>query len=162
MHTVDTATALVAAVGQDGLPQFRLNLIYELAFLRCVLAWEEFLLETMCAYLTGAAGLSGRRAKPRAAVATLGTAQELLIGKGPPFVSWTDKKRVQMRAKLWFDGGEPYGAALVGLVAYDELRIVRNRIVHDNTSWQKAFRTSWPRSTRRNRVSARVRTSLGR
>lgn len=36
-----------------GLPQLQFNLVRELAFLRCVLAWEVFLEESFVVYLTG-------------------------------------------------------------------------------------------------------------
>lgn len=141
---VDSAKALVkpppAKPGHPGLPQFQLNLIYELAFVRCVLAWEAFLHGTMCAYLTGAPGLSGSPAKPKAKVSTLGVTHELLIGEGLPFVSWTSKRTVRDRAELWFIDGEPYKTVLASFSTYDELRTIRNRIVHNNASSQAVFR----------------------
>src|SRR5207244_8363791 len=101
------------------------NLIYELAFVRSILAWEAFLLGTMCAYLTGASGLSGKQAKPKAKISTLPIARELLIGEGLPFVSWTKAKTVRERAELWFVDGEPYKTTLASFSTYDELRIIR-------------------------------------
>lgn len=127
-----------APAGHPGLPQFQLNLIYELAFVRCVLAWEDFLHTAMCAYLTGAKGLSGTVAHPRAKVSTLTIAEELLVGERE-FLSWTDKKRVRERAVLWFENGEPFDTALKNFATYEELRRVRNRIVHRSASSQEKF-----------------------
>jgi len=95
-----------AGLGHPGLPQFQLNLIYELAFVRCVLAWEDFLHTSMCAYLTGARGLSGKSAHPKAKVPTLTVAEELLVGERE-FLSWTGKKTVRERAALWLEQGSP-------------------------------------------------------
>jgi hypothetical protein len=128
-----------AVRGHPGLPQMQLNLIYELAFVRCVLAWEDFLYSSMCAYLTGAKGLSGRQAKPRAKIGKLATAGELLVGERD-FLSWTSKDRVCSRAAIWFEDGEPYETALNNFTTYEELRRVRNRIVHNSGSAQIAFR----------------------
>lgn len=127
-----------AGPGHPGLPQFQLNLIYELAFVRCVLAWEDFLHTSMCAYLTGAKGLSGKPAKPKAKVPTLTIAEELLVGERE-FLSWTDKRTVRERAALWFQKGEPYDTALQNFATYEELRRVRNRIVHRSASAQDKF-----------------------
>lgn len=127
-----------AGPGHPGLPQFRLNLVYELAFVRCVLAWEDFLHTSMCAYLTGAKGLSGRPAQPKAKVSTLTIAEGLLVGERD-FLSWTSKARVRERAELWFESGEPYDTALRNFATYEELRKVRNRIVHRSASTQDQF-----------------------
>lgn len=127
-----------AGVGHPGLPQFQLNLIYELAFVRSILAWEDFLHTSMCAYLTGARGLSGRPARPRAKVPSLLVAEELLVGERE-FLSWTSKTTLRERAELWFDGGEPYETALKSFATYEDLRIVRNRIVHRSASAQQQF-----------------------
>lgn len=127
-----------AGPGHPGLPQFQLNLIYELAFVRCVLAWEDFLHTSMCAYLTGARGLSGRPTRPKAKVPTLTIAEGLLVGERE-FLSWTDKRTVRDRAALWFENGEPYDTALKNFASYEELRRVRNRIVHRSASAQEKF-----------------------
>lgn len=127
-----------AGPGHPGLPQFQLNLIYELAFVRCVLAWEDFLHTSMCAYLTGARGLSGKPAQPKAKVPTLTVAEELLVGERD-FLSWTKKTTVRDRAAMWFQNGEPYDTALKNFATYEELRIVRNRIVHRSASAQDRF-----------------------
>src|SRR5439155_3597484 len=93
----------------------------------------------MSAYLTGAAGLSGKRAKPRARVATLAIADELLPAE-QNFLSWTSKDKVRERAAVWFEDGEPYETALKNFPTYEELRKVRNRIVHNSHSARTAFR----------------------
>ena len=127
-----------AGPGHPGLPQFQLNLVYELAFVRCVLAWEDFLHSSMCAYLTGARGLGGKPSQPKARVSTLTTAEELLVGERD-FLSWTGKRTVRERAGLWFENGEPYDTALKNFATYEELRKVRNRIVHRSASAQDQF-----------------------
>ncbi|MDQ5893935.1 MAG: hypothetical protein QG596_196 [Actinomycetota bacterium] len=129
-----------AGPGHPGLPQLQLNLVYELAFIRCILAWVDFLFTSMCAYLTGAKGTSGRAVKSKARVQTLEAAEAVLVG-GQRFLSWTDSGVVRKRAQIWFDGGGPYVAALSAFASYGELRTVRNRIVHKSRSAEKSFST---------------------
>jgi hypothetical protein len=145
----DRATDLVADVralrrpapitrGHPGLPEFQLNLISELAFLRCVLAWEVFLEESFLVYLTGGKGLSGKATKRYVTPTTSPQARALLSGESR-YLSWNTNDDVIKRAKIWFKDGEPYTSALGALGIHSEIRTVRNRIAHNSGEAKTKF-----------------------
>lgn len=121
------AGALAAAVA---LPHFQAALIYELAFLRCFLAWEVFVEETFYQYILGRTAPNGtiyrRYLTPRSMV----HAKQIVRG-GRPFVTWTDPGRIIDRAELFLRDGEPYATAL-GSASSDlaDMVKIRNRIAH--------------------------------
>lgn len=121
-----------------GLPQLQLNLVRELAFLRCVLAWEVFLEDSFVVYLTGAVKLSGKPAKVRVEARTATLARSVLVGT-QDFLSWSGNETVKSRANVWFKDGEPYVSALNQLSTHKEIRIVRNRIAHDSGEAKTKF-----------------------
>ena len=57
---IETLRPTSTAGYPGGLPQLQLNMVYELAFLRCFISWETFLEDAFLAYAMGRAGLSGR------------------------------------------------------------------------------------------------------
>lgn len=126
------------AAGHPGLPQLQLNLVRELAFLRCVLAWEVFLEDSFVAYLTGGTGLSGKKAKAKVIAKTGVQARSVLLG-GQDFLTWISADAVKKRAEVWFIDGEPYVAALNALTSHKEIRIVRNRIAHNSGEAKDKF-----------------------
>lgn len=122
--------------GHPGLPQFQMNLVRELAFLRCVLAWEVFLEDSFVVYLTGGVGLSKKGSKAHVTAKTATQARGVLLG-GNPFLSWAGNAAKE-RAKIWFKDGEPYVAAFQAFPS-KEVRVIRNRIAHDSGTAQEEF-----------------------
>jgi hypothetical protein len=112
--------------------------VRELAFLRCVLAWEVFLEDSFVVYLTGGTGLSGKKAKARIIARTGPQARSVLLG-GQDYLTWTSADAVKKRAQVWFSDSEPYLTALAAMATHREIRIVRNRIAHNSGEAQKKF-----------------------
>lgn len=146
---VDRAADLIADIqalrrpppttaGHPGLPELQLNLVRELAFLRCVLAWEVFLEDSFVVYLTGGRGLSGKKAKARVTAKTGPQAQSVLSG-GQDYLTWSSGDVVKTRARVWFSDGEPYLQAFTALTTNKEIRIVRNRIAHNSGEAEGKF-----------------------
>jgi hypothetical protein len=142
VRDLDRASDLIAAIrllrrppptppGHPGLPEFQLNLVRELSFLRCVLAWEVFLEDSFVVYLTGGGGQSGRKAKTHVTATTGPQARSVLLG-GQDYLSWSGADVIKRRARVWFSDGEPYVSALTALATNKEIRVVRNRIAHNS------------------------------
>jgi hypothetical protein len=121
------------------LPYFQLALIYELAFLRCFLAWEIFLEETFYAYMLSKPSPDGttygRYVRPR----NLQHARKLVRGEGK-FSAWANSKMVLKRADLFFDQGEPFSTGLAAASGdLADMGKVRNRIAHRSGTAKSEF-----------------------
>lgn len=148
---LDRAEALVAAIqalrrpppvgpGHPGLPELQRNLVRELAFLRCVLAWEVLLEDSFIVYMTGGKGLSGKKAKSLVTAKTGPQARAILLG-GRDYLSWSSTETVKGRARVWFSDGEPYITAFSTFSTNKEIRVVRNRIAHNSGEAKEQFNT---------------------
>src|SRR6202521_4650386 len=91
---VNRAIGLTAAVA---LPHFQAALIYELAFLRCFLAWEVFLEETFYQYVLGRSAPDGTAFTRYLTPRSMSHAKQVVRG-GRGFVTWTDPGRIVDRA----------------------------------------------------------------
>ncbi|HFD88061.1 MAG TPA: hypothetical protein ENJ35_10350 [Gammaproteobacteria bacterium] len=116
---------------QRGLHHARLELLYELAFLRVFLAWETFLeasfLRYLCGYSSsvgGAVVLPGRRF-----YSTITQAEHAVVGRRR-FVLWHDPDRVVDRSNQFLQSSPV--ATVVQSYAGQLKRIaaIRHRIVH--------------------------------
>jgi hypothetical protein len=118
------------------------NLLIEMAFLRCFLAWERFLEESFILYLLGKKPLR-RRHPPRCRVSPSSWSnafQMMLPEVGPQFVDWVNLQRVRARASRFFVNGEPFETALTArYYLFGEMQILRNAIAHRSQSSQNRF-----------------------
>lgn len=73
----------IALAGAVNLPNFQAALIYELAFLRCFLAWEVFLEETFYAYLLGRSAPNGTAFQRHLMPRNLEHAKQVIRGAAP-------------------------------------------------------------------------------
>lgn len=113
----------------------RLN---ELRLVRATLAWEDFLEETFLCYLRGSRGVSGTTyALVGQPAATFATAQALVLN-GAPYGNWLNEKWVDDRARQLFFGPHPF--LVLASPPFQDLRVVRNRIVHRSEVAKAAFR----------------------
>jgi hypothetical protein len=145
---LDRASSLVADIQKlrrpppatarhPGLPELQLHLVRELAFLRCLLAWETFLEDSFLVYLTGGEGLSGKRANALVTAKTVPQARAVLLGD-QDFLSWSGSAACD-RARVWFSDGEPYVRAFGAFPTNKEMWTVRNRIAHNSGKAQETF-----------------------
>jgi hypothetical protein len=112
--------------------------VNELRFVRATLAWENFLENTMLCYLCGARSAVGNNYPINGAVsATLSAAQRVALG-GAPYGRWLNPNWVIGRTGALFAAHNPYHI-LAGPV-FDEVRVIRNRIVHRSDAVRVQFR----------------------
>lgn len=133
---LERARRLLAAVS---LPTYQKALIYELAFLRCFLAWEVFLEETFYAYMLQKPAPDGtvftRYISPRDEQ----HARDIIRGERR-FATWSRGADVIKRAELFFERGEPFSSGL-GAAGGDlaDMVVVRNRIAHQSGTAKTKF-----------------------
>lgn len=126
---LERARRLLAAVR---LPTYQKALVYELAFLRCFLAWEVFLEEIFYAYMLHKPAPDGtiyaRYVSPRDEQ----HARDIIRGE-KRFATWARGSEVIKRAELFFERGEPFSSGL-GAASSDlaDMVVVRNRIAHQS------------------------------
>ena len=121
------------------LPTYRKAVIYELAFLRCFLAWEVFLEGTFYAYMLGKGSPDGTKFGCYVSPRDEQHARDIIRGNRR-FATWARSGDVIQRAELYFNNGEPYSSAL-GSASSDlvDMVIVRNRIAHQSGSAKSNF-----------------------
>ncbi len=138
---VSNATKLLDKIENNPgvLHQPQVDLIFELAFLKIFIAWEQFLEDTFARYMCGASSLSGRKPTRNATARYLDRALSIIYG-GQPYADWTSVDVVVERANRFFDRGEPYATPLQS--ATTELRNmkkIRNHIVHHSKKSREDF-----------------------
>lgn len=147
--SVQQSRDLVSATAT--LPALQHNLVYELSFLRAVIAWEALVEEVFVTYLLrrptrGGARLPSRlpaRAVNKAGGSggiTVQMAGEILTGDRK-FSDWLLEATVKERAKKWFPGDATFANAYAKFVdplgrthvkPFDDIVVVRNRIAHSS------------------------------
>lgn len=123
------------------LHQPQIDLIFELAFLKIFIAWENFLENTFIRYMCGALSLSGKKPIRIVFIRYLGQALKVICGDRP-YADWVSVEIVVERASRFFDGGEPYTTPLQSAAAeLTDIRRIRNHIVHHSSKSSGAFNT---------------------
>jgi hypothetical protein len=118
----------------------RVELLYELAYLRIFIEWELFLEQTFLRYLCGYLSRGGQIFSPVSGsfCATLQAAEGTLLA-GRPFALWHDPLRIINRARQFLTNCPhesvigSHAARLVDLAA------VRHRIVHGQSDAKQKF-----------------------
>jgi hypothetical protein len=118
----------------------RVELLYELAYLRIFIEWELFLEQTFLRYLCGYVSRGGQIYSPVSGgfCATLQAAEATLLG-GRPFALWHDPRRVINRARQFLSDcphERVIGSHVARLV---DLAAVRHRIVHGQKDAKQKF-----------------------
>ncbi len=132
--------ALVAT--PRGVPKFsslHKEMVTELAFLRAFLAWEAFLEESFILYLWGKRPPKGYPPRRYVSPQNRKVAEQLIVPEGRDYVDWTAASKVISRAERFFRDGKPYSSALRAQQhMFDEMKAIRNAIVHSSSSsWEK-------------------------
>lgn len=110
----------------------------EMAFVVLFTAWEHFLESAFEAFVIDAPLASFRR-RHRVLVVDVETVHDLIRGQRN-YADWADQLLVRDRAKVFFNGGEPFESALSS-VAEDlrRMRTIRNRCVHYSKHAKKQY-----------------------
>lgn len=136
----ETRLRLVHDLDERGLLYvYRLELIYELAFVRLFLAWEEFLEESLVRYLCGYSHIHGQET-PLAGqyYSTLDSARSAVRG-GRDYVLWHNPDQVVKRAQRWLDNSrhELIIGSSIGRLEY--FAAIRHRIAHSQSHARAQF-----------------------
>lgn len=120
----------------------RVELLYELAYLRMFIEWELFLEQTFLRYLCGYVSVRGT-VRPTSEVffSTLPTAQAAVLG-GRPYVLWHDPSTVIDRARRFLTGC-PHEVVIGSYLArLTDLASVRHRVAHGQEDARRKFDTA--------------------
>lgn len=116
-----------------------LELLYELAFLRVYLAWEEFLEESFLRYLCGYQAAHGQETPTSGSFyPSLAAARSALYGRRP-YVLWHDPARVVGRAARFLDKSrhEIVISSIAGRL--ESFAKIRHRIAHSQDYARREF-----------------------
>lgn len=122
--------ALDTAEAQALLPVSRIELAYELAYLRLFTAWEDFLEQSMLRYLCGFAAAHGQEQLAKGVYCpTLSHARATLYGNNQ-YLLWHNPQKVVTRAANHFTNSrhETVIASMQGRVVH--FASIRHRIAH--------------------------------
>lgn len=118
----------------------RIELLYELAFLRLFNAWEQFLEEAFIRYLCGYKAAHGQDRLLTGATyyPTLTAARNAVLG-GRDFILWHDPQKVIQRSRRWFVGArhDLVIASTLGRLEY--FAAIRHRIAHAQEHARQQF-----------------------
>ena len=126
------------SVGRLELRVRRLEALYETAYLRIFLLWEDFLEESFLRYLCGYESTIGPATLRGSKSPTLSSAAQAVIGTRD-YVSWANPNTVASRSRYFMNGAlhetvlNSNLARLVGFVS------VRNRIAHSSDYARQQF-----------------------
>lgn len=131
----------VIEINASTLNQPQVDLIFELAFLKIFIAWEQFLEDTFARYVCGASSLSGKKPRRNVTVRYLGRALNIIYGN-QSYADWTSVDVVIDRANRFFNQGEPYTTPLQSATAeLRNMKKIRNHIVHHSKKSREDFNT---------------------
>lgn len=140
---VSNATKLLNKIENNPglLHQPQVDLIFELAFLKIFIAWEQFLEDTFARYVCGASSLSGKKPKKNVTARYLDRALNIIYGT-QSYADWTSVDVVIDRANRFFGQGEPYATPLQSATAeLRNMKKIRNHIVHHSKKSREDFNT---------------------
>jgi hypothetical protein len=136
-HLANAARQWVSVTMPRGVPGFTvayIEIITEMAFLRCFGAWEAFLEESFLLYLQGKSAPSGKMPKSYVLRATRTVAEQIVLPDGKKYAGWANAQHVMDRAERFFKGGEPYSGALRSQQAkLQRIETIRNAVAHSST-----------------------------
>jgi hypothetical protein len=124
---------------RDLLHPDKVELVYELAYFRCFLAWEEFLEQSLIRYM---AGYRSSNYLPvhvgGSPIGTLAAAGAALLG-GRSYVLWHDPAKTMARSALYLVAGPHQTVVSSALVDLQRFADVRHRIAHAQEDAKSKF-----------------------
>lgn len=119
------------SIARKELPKSRLEAIYEIAYLRIFLLWEDLLEQSFLRYLCGFVPPSGAVSLIPPKYKTIGHAEKAVLGKRD-FVSWANPNYVIKRSKTYFLKGPHEIVVASNLSRMGAFNAIRNRIAHSS------------------------------
>ena len=151
------AEAAVSSRTRANLHPARLELLYELAYLRIFVSWETFLEQTFMRYLCGYASRFGvaTPASGQTYASDLFRAERALLGSRR-YVLWHNPDAVSRRAKHFFSHSVIETVVLSNFARLEYLAAVRHRITHGQSDARLQFDRATMAITGRRYRGARV------
>lgn len=116
----------------------RLELLYEMAFLRLFIAWETFLEETFLRYLCGFRSSGGAPTLLKPPFRSLDDARSDLFG-GREYVSWYDPDKIIKRSRAYITSGTHELVVASNKARLEWFAAVRHRIAHASAFARQEF-----------------------
>jgi len=120
------------------LSQPRIDALYEIAYLRVFIAWEEFLEQTFLRYICGCVSALGACTLINPAYRSLADANAAVL-RGNDFVSWADPVKVIQRSRRYLTLGFHETVLSSDLSRLESFKAVRNRIAHSSEHARDEF-----------------------
>ena len=121
---------LSALEARQHLPPARLEMAYELAYLRVFVAWEDFLEESMLRYLCGYRALHGQETLVAGNYSPHLTSARARLYGTRDFLLWHNPRKVIDRAKGYFSGSRHETVLASCEVRVGHFAAIRHRVAH--------------------------------
>jgi hypothetical protein len=132
------AGAPAGSVARRELTSARIAALYELAYLRVFIAWEQFLEESFFRYLCGYASAAGPPVLLQAPFRSIVDARAAVLG-GQQYVSWADPRVVEQRSRAFMQNGLHEVVVRASRARLQAFAAVRNRIAHGSAYARAQF-----------------------
>lgn len=120
----------------------KLELLYELAFLRVFIAWENFLEQTFLRFLCGYQHSGGQESLIGAQYCpTLNAAENVVLG-GRQYASWHNPNAVVIRSQQIFSKGRHETVLSSNIARLEHFAAIRHRVAHSQAHAKKQFDTA--------------------
>ena len=118
----------------------RLELLYEMAYLRIFVSWEAFLEQAFFRYLCGYSSAAGTAvpAAGKTFETTIAAAEAAVLG-GNRFVLWHNPSKVVTRASRFFASSPIQTVVLSNTSRLENFAAIRHRITHTQSDARKNF-----------------------
>jgi len=116
----------------------RLEALYETAYLRIFLLWEDFLEQSFLRYLCGYHSSIGPVALRGKVFSTISLAEAAVLG-GYDFVSWANPHKVAARSSKFITSGLHEAVLNSNISRLEAFNSVRNRIAHPSKYARRQF-----------------------
>jgi len=116
----------------------RVQLAYELSYLRSFALWETFLEETFVRYLCGYESASGPERPVATYCSTLSSARTMVLGS-KSYLLWHNPSTVITRAKQYFISGHHETVIDASLSRLNWFAQIRHRVAHEHEDARRKF-----------------------
>jgi hypothetical protein len=116
----------------------RLEVLYEMAYLRIFMLWESYLEESFLRYLCGYSTTVGLASLINPPQKTLAAARTAMLG-GRPFVSWSQPTSVEALCRRFINNGLHELVVKSNRARLEWFTCVRNRVAHGSTHSKSQF-----------------------
>jgi hypothetical protein len=116
----------------------RLEVLYELAYLRIFIWWESFLEESFLRYLCGYISSAGPASLANQPCKTIDDARRAILG-GQDYVSWSFPTSIERRCRRFVKNGLHELVISSNRARLEWFASVRNRIAHGSTHSKNQF-----------------------